>query len=116
VDIQTVRRLSGVARYLLLLLSALLTVGVASHHAVAEDAAPQGARIYENYCATCHGDDLQNNSNGLTFDLRRLKPDEYSRFVNSVLNGKNKMPPWKGVLGENEINQIWAYIRGVVRE
>jgi mono/diheme cytochrome c family protein len=32
------------------------------------------------------------------------------------LNGKNKMPPWKGVLGENEINQLWAYIRATVRE
>jgi mono/diheme cytochrome c family protein len=82
----------------------------------AEDAAAQGARVYENYCATCHGDELQNNSNGLTFDLRRLKPDEYPRFVNSVVNGKNKMPPWKGVLDESQINQLWAYIRATAGE
>ncbi len=78
----------------------------------ANDAATaEGERIYENYCATCHGEQLKNNSAGLTFDLRRLKPDERARFVNSVLNGKDKMPPWKGVLEEREIEQLWAYIR-----
>ena len=55
--------------------------------------------------------DSENNSSGLTFDLRRFKADEYSRFVNSVLNGKNKMPSWKGVLEDAQINQLWAYIR-----
>jgi mono/diheme cytochrome c family protein len=80
----------------------------------AEDAAAEGEQIYADYCATCHGEQLQNNSGGLTFDLRRLKPDEYPRFVNSVTNGKNKMPPWKGVLSETQINELWAYIRATV--
>ena len=80
----------------------------------AEEAAAEGAQIYEDYCATCHGEQLQNNSNGLTFDLRRLKSDEYPRFVNSVSNGKNKMPPWKGVLTETQIKDLWAYIRASV--
>jgi len=80
----------------------------------AEEAAAEGERIYEDYCATCHGEQLQNNSNGLTFDLRRLKSDEYPRFVNSVSNGKNKMPPWKGVLTETQIKDLWAYIRASV--
>lgn len=76
-----------------------------------EAATAKGARIYENYCSTCHGEELQNNSAGLTFDLRRLKPDDRARFVNSVLNGKNRMPPWKGVLDETQIEQLWSYIR-----
>ena len=80
----------------------------------AEEAAAEGAQIYEDYCATCHGEQLQNNSNGLTFDLRRLKSDEYPRFVNSVSNGKNKMPPWKGVLTETQIKDLWAYMRASV--
>jgi mono/diheme cytochrome c family protein len=80
----------------------------------AEDAAAEGEQIYEDYCSTCHGEQLQNNSNGLTFDLRRLKSDEYPRFVNSVTNGKNKMPPWKGVLTETQINDLWAYIRATI--
>ena len=90
----------------------VLTLAASVPRASADDAATaQGERIYENYCATCHGEQLKNNSAGLTFDLRRLKPDEHARFVNSVLNGKNKMPPWKGVLEEGEIEQLWAYLR-----
>jgi mono/diheme cytochrome c family protein len=78
---------------------------------IADDAAGEGERIYENYCATCHGEKLQNNTAGLTFDLRRLKAADYSRFVDSVLHGKDKMPPWKGVLGNSEIDRLWAYIQ-----
>ena len=90
---------------------ALVLVAIISGHCVqAEEAAVQGERIYDNYCATCHGEQLQNNSGGQTFDLRRLKPDDYPRFVNSVTSGKNKMPPWKGILTEAQINQLWAYI------
>jgi mono/diheme cytochrome c family protein len=93
----------------------LLLVGLPfAYRAHAEDSAAEGEQIYEDYCATCHGEQLQNNSNGLTFDLRRLKSDEYPRFVNSVTNGKNRMPPWKGVLTETQINDLWAYIRTTV--
>src|SRR5262245_5193263 len=86
-------------------------VGVIGIEGVAaQDAVAQGERIYDNYCATCHGEQLQNNPGGLTFDLRRLTRDDYRRFVNSVLNGKNKMPPRQGVLAQTEIDQLWAYI------
>jgi alcohol dehydrogenase (cytochrome c) len=79
--------------------------------AAADEAAIRtGAKIYENNCSTCHGDDLQNNSS-IAFDLRRLKTDEHSRFVNSVLHGKNTMPSWQGALTMDQIENIWAYIR-----
>jgi mono/diheme cytochrome c family protein len=80
---------------------------------MAEEATDKGGRLYENYCSNCHGEELKNNTDGLAFDLRRLKPDEHARFVNSVLNGKNRMPPWRGVLADEEIEQIWSYIRVV---
>ena len=91
-------------------------VVLASIHLVSADepAVAKGERTYENYCATCHGDQLVNNSAGLTYDLRRLGPDEHSRFVNSVQNGKNKMPPWKGVLDDIQIEQLWAYIQASI--
>ncbi len=79
--------------------------------AAADDAAVRkGAKIYENNCSTCHGDDLQNNS-GIAFDLRRLHADEHARFVNSVLHGKNVMPAWQGRLSDDQIESLWAYIR-----
>ena len=79
--------------------------------AAADDqAAARGGRLYDKYCATCHGDELQNNS-GVAFDLRRLKADEHARFVNSVLHGKNAMPSWQGVLAPPQLEDLWAYIR-----
>jgi mono/diheme cytochrome c family protein len=69
-----------------------------------------GARVYQDNCETCHGEGLHNNS-GVTFDLRRLRADEHDRFVNSVLNGKNAMPAWRGALDAGEIEQLWGYIR-----
>lgn len=84
---------------------------VAIPRAIAEDtSANKGARVYDKYCATCHGDDLQNNT-GIAFDLRRLKADEHPRFVNSVLHGKKVMPAWQGVLTSEQIEELWAYIR-----
>ena len=52
--------------------------------------AQTGAMVYLDYCSSCHGDGLQNTSGGVTFDLRRLRPQDHDRFFNSVLNGKTK--------------------------
>jgi mono/diheme cytochrome c family protein len=94
-----------------LLIFALWFSTFALSSAMAQDtAAEKGAKVYDKYCATCHGDDLQNNS-GVAFDLRRLNADEYPRFVNSVLHGKQAMPSWQGVLTAEQIEQLWAYIR-----
>jgi mono/diheme cytochrome c family protein len=76
--------------------------------------AEAGAAIYDDNCSRCHGEGLRNTSGGVTFDLRRLRPNEHDRFVNSVLNGKSQMPPWRGVLGPEQIEQVWAYIRATV--
>jgi mono/diheme cytochrome c family protein len=68
-----------------------------------------GENVFTTNCAVCHGDQLV--STGQTFDLRRLKDNERARFENSVRNGKNQMPPWKGKLTDEEIDQLWHYIR-----
>jgi len=73
-----------------------------------------GENVYNTNCAICHGDDLVNT--GQTFDLRRLKANERPRFENSVRNGKNQMPPWKGVLSDQDIDQLWNYIRANANE
>ena len=70
----------------------------------------KGSRLFANNCATCHGEDLQNNST-IAFDLRRLRADEHERFVTSVTNGKNVMPSWDGVLDNADKEALWAYIR-----
>jgi mono/diheme cytochrome c family protein len=68
-----------------------------------------GENVFNTNCAVCHGDQLV--STGQTFDLRRLKDGDRARFDNSVRNGKNQMPPWKGKLTDEEIDQVWHYIR-----
>jgi mono/diheme cytochrome c family protein len=79
--------------------------------ASAQDAAKieAGENVFATNCAICHGEQLE--STGQTFDLRRLKDNERARFDNSVRNGKNQMPPWKGKLSDEEIDQLWHYIR-----
>jgi mono/diheme cytochrome c family protein len=81
--------------------------------AQAADKVAAGEQLYTDYCSTCHGFELK-NTGGVTFDLRRLRPDDHDRFVNSVLNGKSQMPPWRGVLNGEQIESIWAFIRATV--
>ena len=68
-----------------------------------------GENVYNNNCAPCHGDQLV--STGQFPNLRRLTANDHSRFETTVQNGRNQMPPWKGVLSDGEIDQVWAYIR-----
>jgi cytochrome c6 len=70
-----------------------------------------GERVYATYCQICHGDDLI--STGQFPDLRKMKVDDRARFENTVLNGKNQMPPWRGAITDDQIDSIWAYIRSV---
>jgi mono/diheme cytochrome c family protein len=91
-------------------------IGLGSSAAGAADRsrAAAGAVIYAQRCAGCHGEALHNTSGGWSFDLRRLRGDEYDRFVNSVMTGKDNMPSWYGILGDDEMEAIWAYIRATV--
>jgi mono/diheme cytochrome c family protein len=93
-----------------------LTVLLVSFPALAADPslAEKGADLYALRCEGCHGEGLRNTSGGWSFDLRRLRPDEHDRFVESVISGKDNMPSWYGVLKADEIEAIWAYIRATV--
>ena len=71
--------------------------------------ASEGERIYEEHCLSCHGEKLRNP--GQSFDLRQLKLSERDRYERSVRNGKGQMPPWAGVLSDEEIEQVWHFIR-----
>ena len=96
---------------------ATITFGVVllSASASAQDAMPDKAKleagemVYNNYCAVCHGDRLV--STGQFPNLRRLTANDRAKFTTTVRDGKNQMPPWKDVLSDAEIDQLWAYIR-----
>jgi mono/diheme cytochrome c family protein len=91
------------------LVAVLIAGGVSVGLAQDEQKIAAGEDLYNNYCSTCHGDGLVNS--GQVFDLRRLDAGSRARFEKSVLGGKGQMPPWKGVLTDEDIDRIWHYIR-----
>ena len=95
-------------------LAAALVLAAAPVRGQTASTAEAGAAVYALRCSPCHGVDLNNTSGGQVFDLRRLRPDEHDRFVNSVISGKDNMPSWYGLLTAAEIDAIWAYIRSTV--
>ena len=79
--------------------------------ALAQDRAAieAGTEIYATNCSPCHGERLA-NPGGIP-DLKQLKAGDRAKFDATVIDGKGQMPPWEGTLNEEEIGQIWAYIR-----
>jgi len=96
---------------------AVLTVALAATVCAAEDATgnPVQAQIdlgkstYASKCSHCHGPNMM-NSGTITPDLRAF-PDDKTRFITTVKNGKNnKMPPWADILSDDEIGNLWAFV------
>ncbi len=67
-----------------------------------------GAEIFARNCSPCHGPRMQDPESA--FDLRKFPPGEHDRFVRSVTNGKNQMPPWGDLLKGDDIEELWAYV------
>ena len=68
----------------------------------------RGAGLYAQHCAACHGPRMADPEGA--FDLRKFPTDQHGRFISSVTNGKNSMPPWGGLLKRDEIESLWAYV------
>ena len=67
-----------------------------------------GADLYARNCSPCHGAHMDDPTGA--FDLRTFPPDQHDRFVNSVTNGKNSMPPWGSLFKPADIEALWAYV------
>jgi mono/diheme cytochrome c family protein len=85
--------------------------------ATADAGAANGEAIYKQYCTPCHGVDGKGN-NGMAASYvddpaRLAKPDE--ELIASIKNGKTgtvgTMPPWGGVLNDDQIKAVLGYIR-----
>jgi cytochrome c55X len=71
----------------------------------------RGKQLYAERCSHCHGFNMISAGN-VTYDLRTFPHDQRDRFFESVTNGKDRlMPPWGDVLSQEQIGDIWAYIR-----
>jgi cytochrome c55X len=85
--------------------------------ALAQEPLPEKAKIdaeetvYSTYCAPCHGDQLV--STGQLPNLRRLTSADRAKFDSTVRDGPNQMRPWRGVVSDEQLDQIWAHIRSI---
>ena len=93
-------------------LAAAVTLLCATAAAHGQNFPPQqiatGADIFARNCSPCHGARMQDPESA--FDLRKFPPAEHDRFVRSVTNGKNQMPPWGDMLKGDELEALWAYV------
>ena len=87
---------------------AMIGASAAAQEQFASERVKQGATIYSQNCAPCHGPRMADPEGA--FDLRTFPPDQKSRFVNSVTKGKNSMPPWGDLFSPDEIEALWAYV------
>ena len=68
-----------------------------------------GKITYAQKCSHCHGPNMV-NAGTVTPDLR-VFPDDRTRFITTVKQGKNgKMPPWGDILSDDQVADIWAYV------
>ena len=63
-----------------------------------------GETVYSTYCAPCHGDQLV--STGQIPNLQRLTPADRAKFDSTVRDGRNQMPPWRGVVSDEQTDQV----------
>ena len=68
-----------------------------------------GEQVYDEHCANCHGEKLR--ATGAMPDLKEQKADGRARFDQMVMNGRAQMPAWQGVIGHDQLDQLWAYVR-----
>jgi mono/diheme cytochrome c family protein len=77
---------------------------------------------FKSKCAKCHGDDGRaRNMRGKHEHARDLTDAKWQddvtdeRLFNSISNGRSKMPAFKHKLGEDQINALVTYVRGLKR-
>jgi mono/diheme cytochrome c family protein len=81
------------------------------------DTLAKGKRLFEKYCAGCHGS--QGKGDGYTLlgpDPANLTAPSTSKksdsdLLTTIHEGKPNMPSWKGRLSERDMHHVLAYIR-----
>lgn len=93
---------------------AAISLALGSGAALAqESAAAAGEALYEEHCASCHGERLR--PTGAAPDLKNLGVEDRAKFETTVWNGRGQMPAWQGLITEEERSALWAYIRSRAR-
>jgi mono/diheme cytochrome c family protein len=87
-----------------------------------EAAIAEGRSWFRAVCGNCHGPNADGmGDRGAGADLRVFNKG-FRKFVETVKNGRDvpnrmaKMPPWGGVLSDQQIYQIGAYLETLAKD
>ena len=101
---------SGMTSNALTILTAFALIAFCNVAAAQDQAQIEaGEQLYDEHCASCHGEKLR--TTGSAADLKEMRAEDRPRFDRAMMEGRGQMPSWQGVLNEEEMNQMWAYIR-----
>jgi mono/diheme cytochrome c family protein len=87
-----------------------------------EQAIKKGRTLFRQVCSLCHGskaDGAGERGNGA--DLRKFNRG-FKAYVETVQNGRSTrgqsqtMPAWKGIISDDEIMQVGAYLETLAME
>lgn len=95
--------------------AALLSALAAAITAYAADPG-KGAQVYATHCISCHGRDGVSVMPGAPSFARSeglMQPD--AALLTSIKAGKNAMPAYVGILNDQEIFDVIAYLRTLRR-
>ena len=70
-----------------------------------------GLEIYNNkaQCGVCHTLQAAGSAGNIGPNLDQLKP-QMPQIIGAVTNGIGVMPPWKGILTDEEIEAVAYYV------
>jgi mono/diheme cytochrome c family protein len=80
-------------------------------------AADDAATLYKGKCAMCHGADGTGNTpagkklNARDFSSPEVAKETDAQLLETMKNGKNKMPAYKDKLKDDELKSLVAYVR-----
>lgn len=74
-----------------------------------------GATVFAQNCAGCHGENAAGGSVGPTLVSAELKAQSDDFFRETILNGRagTAMPAWEGRLSAQDIEDVIAYLRSL---
>jgi cytochrome c6 len=84
--------------------------------------AQDGASLFKAKCAACHGADGKGEgSMGKALKVRDLTSDDVqnqtdAELTDITMNGKGKMPAYKGKLTDDQIKQVIAFVRSLKKK
>ena len=84
---------------------------IVKNNSFADDKMELGIEIYNEkaMCGTCHTLQAASSDGDIGPNLDMLKP-QLPQIISAVANGIGVMPPWKGILTDEEIEAVAYYV------